>query len=123
MLRHITLLLLSLISLSVNAQELDRKWIFESITSINDTTPLRTIGTDDYMLINDDGTFKYEIASIPLKATGSWSMENKVLQFDYNFPNDTSRYYDVSLSTNSLVLTENNINYAFTTSLQDYKND
>lgn len=123
MLRHITLLLLSLISLSINAQELDRKWIFESITSINDTTPLRTIGTDDYMLINDDGTFEYEIASIPLKATGSWSMENKVLQFDYNLPNDTSRYYNVSLNANSLVLTENNINYAFTTSLQDYKND
>jgi len=123
MLRHITLLLLSLISLSINAQELDRKWIFESITSINDTIPLRTIGTDDYMLINDDGTFEYEIASIPLKATGSWSMENKVLQFDYNLPNDTSRYYNVSLNANSLVLTENNINYAFTTSLQDYKND
>lgn len=122
MLRHITLLFLTLISLSINAQEIDRKWMFESITQIDDTTALRTIGADDYMLINSDGTFEYEIASIPLKASGDWSLENNTLQFDYKLPTDTSRIYEIELSANSLVLSEQGINYAFTTSLQDYEN-
>lgn len=122
MLRHITLLLLFVISLSINAQDINKKWMFESITAINDTTPLRTIGDDDYMLINEDGTFEYEIASIPLTASGQWSVENNVLQFDYDLPSDTSRIYELSLTSNKLILTENNINYAFTSSVPKHNN-
>jgi CNT family concentrative nucleoside transporter len=96
--------------------------MFKSITEIDDTTALRTIGADDYMLINSDGTFEYEIASIPLKASGDWSIENNTLQFDYKLPTDTSRIYEIELSANSLILSEQGINYAFTTSLQDYEN-
>ena len=123
MLRHITLLFLTLISLSINAQEIDRKWMFESITQIDDTTALRTIDADDYMHINSDGTFEYEIASIPLQASGDWSLKNNTLQFDYKLPTDTSRIYEIELSANSLVLSEQGINYAFKTSLQYYENE
>jgi len=121
MLRHITLLLLFVISLSINAQDINRKWMFKSITAVNDTTPLRTLGSEDYMLINEDGTFEYEIASIPLKASGKWQLEKDLLQFDYDLPKDTSRFYSISLSENNLILSENNINYAFTSSFQAYK--
>ena len=36
------------------------------------------------MLINKDGSFEYEISSIPLKASGLWELEDNILSFHYN---------------------------------------
>ena len=71
MIKYLNFSFFILLSLLGQSQELSKKWQFEHIRKTNDTTNLRVIGEDDYMLINKDGSFEYEISSIPLKASGN----------------------------------------------------
>ena len=75
MIKHLTFTFFILLSLLVQCQELSKKWQFEHIRKTNDTNNFKVISEDDYMLINKDGTFEYEINSIPLKASGLWELE------------------------------------------------
>ena len=113
MIKHLTFTFFILLSLLGQSQEISKKWQFEHIRKTDDTTNLRVIGEDDYMLINKDGSFEYEISSIPLKASGQWEVEDNILSFHYNYPSDTSRFYSIELSENKLLLQENGIDYAF----------
>ena len=113
MIKHLTFISFILLSLLGQSQELSKKWQFEHIRKADDTTNLRVIGEDDYMLINQDGSFEYKISSIPLKASGQWEVEDNKLSFHYNSPSDTSRFYSIELSENKLLLQENGIDYAF----------
>ena len=88
MIKHLTITFFILLSLLVQSQELSKKWQFEHIRKTNDTTNLKLIGEDDYLLINKDGSFEYEINSIPLKASGLWEIEENTLNFHYNSPSD-----------------------------------
>ena len=116
MIRHLTFTIFILFSLVGNTQNIANKWQFDNIRKVNDTTNLRVISDSDYMLINEDGTFEYEISSIPLKASGEWKLADGILNFHYNFPNDTNRFYSVELTEGTLVLNENDINYSFISS-------
>ena len=113
MINYLTLAFFIFLSLLVQCQELSNKWQFEHIRKTNDTNNLSVILEDDYMLINKDGTFEYEINSVPLKASGLWELKDNILSFHYKSPSDTSRFYSVELSENKLLLQENGINYAF----------
>ena len=113
MIKHLTFTFFILLSLLGQSQELSKKWQFEHVRKTDDTTNLRVIGEDDYMLINKDGSFEYEISSKPLKASGQWEVEDNTLSFHYNSPSDTSRFYSIELSENKLLLQENGIDYAF----------
>lgn len=104
-------------NLSVFAQNIDGNWRFKNISNVNDTLPLRTIVEGDYMKINDDSTFQYELSAIDLRASGDWRVENNILQLKYNLPTDTIREYQIRFDENQLVLTENNIEYSFVKSV------
>lgn len=104
-------------NLSVFAQNIDGNWRFKNISNVNDTLPLRTIVESDYMKINDDSTFQYELSAIDLRASGDWRVENNILQLKYNLPTDTIREYQIRFDENQLVLTENNIEYSFVKSV------
>ena len=86
MIKHLTFTFFIFISLLGQSQELSKKWQFEYIRKTDDTTNLKIIGETDYMLINKDGSFEYEISSIPLKASGLWELEDNILSFQYNSP-------------------------------------
>ena len=118
MIKRLTFTLFILLGLVSQSQELTKNWQFEHIRFIGDTTNLKEISTNDFMLISEDGTFEYEIASIPLRATGKWDLKQDVVSFHYNSPSDTSRFYSIKLSDDGLVLTENGINYTFVSSQQ-----
>ena len=118
MLKHLTFILFILSVHFCPAQNLIQQWQFNNIRQLNDTVNLREIRQGDYMNIHEDGTFDYEIASIPLKASGQWELNENTLTFHYNLPTDTSRFYHLTLSDESLILTENNINYTFSPSYQ-----
>ena len=64
-----TLILISSISLG---QNLKKNWMFESIHLANDSKKenLKPIAEGDYMLLREDGTFIYELSTIPLLAEG-----------------------------------------------------
>ena len=113
MIKRLTIILLLLFSQISNSQELVNNWKFENIREVNDTINLKTIVFDDYMLINNDNTFEYKINSIPLHASGEWTLEQNILRFDYDLPFDTTRFYNIELAENRLILNEAGINYSF----------
>ena len=111
--KHLTYLFIFFTSLSSFSHEIEQQWHFESITYVNDTTPLRSIGANDVMNINDDGTFDYAIASANLTAEGNWELNGNVLSLSYTLPNDTTRFFNIVTSQQRLILNENGINYTF----------
>lgn len=111
--KHLTYLFILFTSLSSFSHEIEQQWHFESITYVNDTTPLRSIGANDVMNINDDGTFDYAIASANLTAEGNWELNGNVLSLSYTLPNDTTRFFNIVTSQQRLILNENGINYTF----------
>ena len=113
MIKYLTFAFFIFLSLITQCQELSNKWEFEHIRKINDTNNLSVISEDDYMLINEDGTFEYEIKSVPLRASGLWELKDNILGFHYKSPSDTSRFYSIKLGENKLLLQENGIDYAF----------
>ena len=117
MLRLYFLLLTILTSSASFAQNISQKWMFESISLANDTSKknLKPIANGDFMLLNEDGTFKYELNSIPLIAKGSWELNNQFLTYHYTLPTDTIRTYKIDISNNHLVLEENGVLFNFKT--------
>ena len=107
-----TLLLISSISLGQNINE---KWMFESIRLANESNKenLKPIAEGDYMLLREDGTFIYELSTIPLLAEGDWELNNNELIFTYKIPKDTIRTYNISLTRSTLLLEENGMQFAF----------
>lgn len=99
----------------IGAQNIEGKWLFDSIRSENDDAQrdLKPIVEGDFMLIQKNGDFKYELSSIPLQAEGNWELKEGILSLQYTSPTDTIRYYKILLSENRLVLNENGINFSF----------
>lgn len=98
---------------TVHAQELSGKWNFNSITNKAGDT-LIPIMAKDFMLINADETFHYELAAKNnLVAKGTWTLKNNELCYTYSLPGDTTRCYRTSLINNELILKEGNLNFSF----------
>ena len=115
MLKRYFLLLTILISSVSFAQNISQKWMFESIHLANDTSEknLKPIADGDFMLLHEDGTFEYELSSIPLIAKGNWELNNQLLTYHYTLPTDTSRSYNINISNTHLVLEENGVLFTF----------
>lgn len=111
--KQLTFIFILLASINSFSQEIEKRWYFESITEENDSVPLRDIGNNDFLNINNDGSFDYFIASVNLKAEGTWQLINQTLRLSYSIPKDTIRFYQFNLSKQGLVLKENGINYTF----------
>ena len=97
------------------SQEIVGKWDFDYILpdTIETGENLKPISESDAMQINDDGSFHYEIYEAELIADGNWNLEGKNLSFHYTLPKKMIRTYQITLDKISLVLNENNVNYAF----------
>ena len=121
--KNILLVFLSALFFSVSAYEIENKWFFSEIKSA--TTNNTDFNKDDILLINNDNTFEYQIFSKDLYAKGSWELIEDKLIFNYILPNDTTREYIVKVSSNSLVLIENNVKYIFSrnTPIVNVKNE
>ncbi len=115
MLKRYILLLTILITSASFAQNINQKWMFESIRLANDTSEknLKPIADGDYMLLHEDGNFEYELSSIPLIAKGNWELKNQLLTYHYALPTDTSRSYNINISNTHLVLEENGVLFSF----------
>ncbi len=96
-------------------QSLEKKWKFESIKNLQEQE-LLTINPNDYLQLKE-GTFKYFLKlKDSLFASGNYIIQNKLLLFFYDKPNDTIRKYKITqLTDTTLVFTENNIKFSFKT--------
>ncbi len=116
----ITFFTLSIFSYS---QEIIGKWNYDYILpdTVKSGKNLKTISEGDFMQINEDGTFSYELKKEKIKEKGRWEFDAVVLSltFHYGPPNTEElhyhkiRVYKVKLQDNKLVLNDDNRNYAF----------
>jgi len=87
------------------------KWFFSEIKSEKSSNT--EFKKSDYLLINSDNTFEYNISKKNLFAKGSWEMNTNSIVFNYSLPSDTSREYLIDYAEDKLILIENNVNYIF----------
>ena len=119
---YLTFLSFVLVTLSFS-QSIDGKWEFRYILpdSLNAGQNLKPISNTDFMLINSDGTFYYELSEIDLIAKGSWFLKDDQLSFEYILPKQITRTYRISMQESFLILNEDRINYAFEKSISSVK--
>ena len=96
------------------------KWFFSEIKSEKSSNT--EFKKSDYLLINSDNTFEYNISKKNLFAKGTWELTEilvnniaigNTLIFNYSLPSDTSREYLIDYTEDKLILIENNVNYIF----------
>ena len=96
------------------------KWYFSEIKSEKSSNT--EFKKSDYLLINSDNTFEYNISKKNLFAKGTWELTEilvnniaigNTLIFNYSLPSDTSREYLIDYTQEKLILIENNVNYIF----------
>ena len=87
------------------------KWFFSEIKSEKSSNT--EFKKSDYLLINSDNTFEYNISKKNLFAKGSWEITTNSIVFNYSLPSDTSREYLIDYTEDKLILIENNVNYIF----------
>ncbi len=110
------LILFNVNSIFLFTQNIEGRWMFESILSINNPKKenLKPISSDDHIIFKSDKSFNYKISKINLFANGRWEITENLLILHYNQPNDTIRKYEIKITKKDLILTENGINYSFT---------
>ena len=111
MTRKLLILISFIYTLSVSADNISHKWFFSSITSNN--TNNSDFSSNDYLLIDSNNTFEYQITSLEVFAKGRWERQDNQISFYYDLPKDTTREYVISVLKNKLILTENNTDYCF----------
>lgn len=107
-------ILLVLLSLTVQAQSIEKNWNFSSIENIN-KEGIVNINKGDYFKIKE-GKFSYFLENKDsLYAYGNYISQNNLLIFNYTKPKDTVRYYNiVNLTNDKLSISEGDITYNFT---------
>ena len=101
-----------MISTIVQSQSIEGQWRFESIT--RDGAPLFEINPKTDFMTIDSGVFDYTLeAKDNLKALGNYSIQENTLSFHYESPKDTTRYYQMIMSQDTLTLNEAGVTYRF----------
>jgi CNT family concentrative nucleoside transporter len=108
---------------SITAQNIEKDWQFSSIETL-DGSPLLPINSEKDHLKLENGTFSYSLeAKDNLQASGDYLLQNKLLVLFYSQPKDTLRRYRITeLTDSTLVFTENNVRYRYTSSQKNSAN-
>lgn len=128
----VTISLLFFSNLNLFSIDIKGKWLFESIKYTKDSSDknLIPIANGDYMLINEDGTFLYELKDAKKYEKGRWALDSITLDLSFYYLNkrlsgekapdyqevlniDTIRTYKIKVEKDHLILSENKINYTF----------
>ena len=104
--------------------QLEYRWSFHDISDTAGTQ-LLPIDTGDYFHLRQDGRFQYELAAKDnLLARGSWQLRQDTLVLAYEMPADTTRYYHIRASSDTLLtINEGRVNYSFSRTALDTVNE
>ena len=104
--------ILFFLSVITVAQTIEKDWKFESIK--NNEISIVEINTNDSLKLAY-GKFFYSLASKDtLNAKGTYNLQSNLLTFNYSFPKDTIRNYNIiELTDSTLILSENETIYSF----------
>ncbi|MFL0082001.1 nucleoside transporter C-terminal domain-containing protein [Tenacibaculum maritimum] len=111
--KKLYVLLFYCVSFFATGQSIEKTWNFSSIEKGDKANTLDIVDTD--VLILNKGKFTSSFATKDsLETSGNYIHQNNLLIFNYKVPKDTVRYYNiVSLTDDSLVLSENSTVYKF----------
>ena len=97
---------------TISAQQLEREWQFQAVTNESEEQVFDIDQSDRLKL--QDGAFSYQLKAKDVKASGTYTLQDKLLVFNYDSPKDTARTFAINKLTDStLVLIENGVNYTF----------
>ncbi|HLV38720.1 NupC/NupG family nucleoside CNT transporter [Xanthomarina sp.] len=100
------------LTLSTQAQELEKKWHLESIQDQNGKQVTANKNTDGLEL--HKGIFQFTVSKDSLQASGDYLHQNNLLVFYFNKPFDSVRRYRINTLTDStLVINEKESTYHF----------
>ena len=109
------IILLIFLNISSYANDLSQKWWFTEInTKDNNISLEKTVfNNNDFLILNIDSSFSYQITNKKLYAKGTWAINNDLLSLAYSQPNDTLRFYNFKKTNDQLILSEGNKDYIF----------
>ena len=109
------IILLILLNISSYANDLSQKWWFTEInTKDNNISLEKTVfNNNDFLILNIDSSFSYQITDKKIYAKGTWAINNDLLSLAYSLPNDTLRFYNFKKTNDQLILSEGNKDYIF----------
>ena len=86
-----TLLLITLLSFSLNAQSIQSKWVSES-------------NKEHFLELREDGTFSSRFENETTLSSGDWELEDNNLSLSFTIPKDTTVDFNTILEDKSLIL-------------------
>ena len=109
------IILLIFLNISSYANDLSQKWWFTEInTKDNNISLEKTVfNNNDFLTLNIDSSFSYQITDKKIYAKGTWAINNDLLSLTYSLPNDTLRFYNFKKTNDQLILSEGNKDYIF----------
>lgn len=109
------IILLIFLNISSYANDLSQKWWFTEInTKDNNISLEKTVfNNNDFLILNIDSSFSYQITDKKIYAKGTWAINNDFLSLAYSLPNDTLRFYNFKKTNDQLILSEGNKDYIF----------
>jgi concentrative nucleoside transporter, CNT family len=109
------IILLIFLNISSYANDLSQKWWFTEInTKENNISLEKTVfNNNDFLILNIDSSFSYQITDKKIYAKGTWAINNDLLSLAYSLPNDTLRFYNFKKTNDQLILSEGNKDYIF----------
>jgi CNT family concentrative nucleoside transporter len=109
------IILLIFLNISSYANDLSQKWWFTEInTKDNNISLEKTVfNNNDFLILNIDSSFSYQITDKKIYAKGTWAINNDLLSLAYSLPNDTLRFYNFKKTNDQLILSEGNKDYIF----------
>ena len=95
----------SVLAVNDTILSIQKEYSYESITGLDlEVSPV------DFLVLDKNQSFQYQVGAI--KASGDWFLEKDILEFQYDNPIDTVRYFKIhTLSKNTLLLSEGDIQF------------
>ena len=104
--------ILFFLSVITVAQTIEKDWKFESIK--NNEISIVEINTNDSLKLADGKFFYSLVSKDTLIAKGTYNLQSNLLTFNYSFPKDTIRNYNIiELTDSTLILSENETIFSF----------
>ena len=109
------IILLIFLNISSYANDLSQKWWFSEINTKDKNISLEktVFNNNDFLILNIDSSFSYQITDKKIYAKGTWAINNDLLSLAYSLPNDTLRFYNFKKTNDQLILSEGNKDYIF----------
>jgi CNT family concentrative nucleoside transporter len=113
--KNLFLIAFCCISVSFLGQDLEQDWKFNTVTKLDGSSLIKSEEAKVFSLV--DGKFEFPAFGENEKASGTYLRQNNLIIFNFAIPREELRYFNiVSFNDASLVLSEGEVTYAFSSS-------